>query len=136
MPHTFLRNSTAWERMKEEVVRLGGKDHGPTSGTTDSHLWEIATSSTAGAIVFLLTVVMLVRHNFAKVRAFLQSRGLIAAPQANAELVEAPAGQQEGNQAGGRVRVPRNLTDNEIICMREIAARAARAAESRIYENL
>ena len=118
-----------------EVDCLGGKDHGPTSGPTDSHLWEIATSSTAGALVFLLTVVMLVRHYFAKVRAFLQSHGLIAAPQAN-ETVEAPAGQRGCNQAGGHVRVPRNLTDNEIICMREIAARAARAAESRIYENL
>ena len=138
MTHPFLRNSTVFERM-QELLRPRGGDHGPTGGpkggSNFDHLWEVVPSTVAGVLVFIVLVVVLFRRYLAKVKELLRGIGLIA-PQPGNETA-APATGGGGDHACGACAGPsRNLTDNEILMMREIATRAARAAESRIYENL
>ena len=135
MAHFFLRNSTVLERVQDMLSsRSKGREvSGPsTEASSDEGVpLEVVLSPIVVVLIFVIVVVALVRRFLAEIRVALESLRGILSPAAGT------ADEEQGQQGGeGEVNpapvpsagVPRNLSDNEILLMRQLAAQAAAQA--------
>ena len=137
MSHPFLRNSTAFERMMQKLRGLGGRGARPTSVPVDSSfdddLPEIIASGTVSALVLIAVAIVIVWKFFAQIQELVQRvtnrLGWVNGGGATDHTTNQEFDLANGPSAG----VPRNLTDSEIIRLREAAPRAVRAVEARTY---
>ena len=137
MSHPFLRNSTAIERMMQKLRGLGGRGAVPTilpvGQSSDDDLLEIIASGLVGGLVLIAIAVIIVWKFFAVIKNFLQ-RVSNQLGRMNGDVAQNHmAGQELDLESGPSAGVPRNLTDSEIIRLREAAPRAVRAVEARTY---
>ena len=138
MSHPFLRNLTAWERVGMELRGLRGKVHGPTSSpeglSEDDNLLEIAASGSVSGIVLVAAAIMIVWRFFAQIKVFLQKTVTrIRALRSDDGQGHSTADQESDRARGSRVVRPRNLTDEEMIEMRETVPKTVRASEVHTY---
>ena len=137
MSHPFLRNSTAIERMIQKLRGLGGRGAVPTilpvGQSSDDDLLEIIASGLVGGPVLIAIAVIIVWKFFAEIKNFVQ-RVSNQLGRMNGDVAQNHmAGQELDLESGPSAGVPRNLTDSEIIRLREAAPRAVRAVEARTY---
>ena len=138
MSHPFLRNLTAWERIGMEMRGLRGKVHVPTSSpeglSEDDNLLEIAASGSVSGIVLVAAAIMIVWRFFAQIKAFVQKTVTkIMTLRRDDEQRHSTADQESDRANGSRVVRPRNLTDEEMIEMRETVPKTVRASQVNTY---
>ena len=117
---------------------LRGKVHVPTSSpeglSEDDNLLEIAASGSVSGIVLVAAAIMIVWRFFAQIKAFVQKTVTkIMTLRRDDEQRHSTADQESDRANGSRVVRPRNLTDEEMIEMRETVPKTVRASQVNTY---
>ena len=138
MSHPFLRNLTAWERIGMEMRGLRGKVHVPMSSpkasSENDDLLEIAAAGSVSGIVLVAAAIVILWRFFAQIKAFLQRTVTwITVLRSDLRRDRSTENQESDQASGSRVVRPRNLTDEEIIEMRETVPKTVRASQVNTY---
>ena len=137
MFHPFLRNLTAIERIYQDLRGLGGRGAKPTSLpvglSTNDDLPEIIASSTVGVLVLIAIAIIIVWKFFTQIKEFVQRVANRLGWMNGGDAPNHPTDLEPDLASGPSAGRPRNLTDEEVIRMREAAPRAVRAVEVRTY---
>ena len=135
MAHSFLRNSTVFERVQEMLSsRSKGREvSGPPmdAPSDDGVPLEVVLTPIVVVLVFIVVVAALVRQFLAEIRVALESlRGIFSPAAAPRDEEQGQQGDEGENNPAPvpSAGVPRNLSDNEVLLMRQLAAQAAAQA--------